>query len=88
LRRNLAGSNFRSAKEAPTLGGRDLRAIVFFLLSTALVLTVASMVFHNWIVTAALVAAYESWLLTRARMIRVMRRLRGKSVERSSYFRN
>jgi hypothetical protein len=65
---------------------RDVRAIAFCVLSSAAVVVVAQALLRHWLPVLALVSAYEAWLLTRPRMIRVMRRLRGERVEWSSYF--
>ncbi|HTK33859.1 MAG TPA: hypothetical protein VL358_01060 [Caulobacteraceae bacterium] len=67
---------------------RDMRAIAFCIATIALVMAAAFQLFGSWLPTGASTAAYAVWILTRARMIRVYRRLGGESVERSSYYRN
>ena len=66
---------------------RDLRAISFFLFSTAALLVVVRLA-AGWVPAVAVTLAYAVWLLTRPRMVRVMRRLRGETVDRSGYFWN
>ena len=66
---------------------RDIRAIAFCILSTAALAAVGEFALHRWIVVVAMVAAYDAWLLTRRRMVRVIRRLRGEQVGGwSSYY--
>jgi len=67
--------------------GRDVRAILFCVATTILLFVVSFLLFHNFIVTLALVAGYDAWLLTRPRMQRVFRRLRGDA-DWSGYFKN
>lgn len=67
---------------------RDLQAIVFCAASTALLLAGLLFVSRNVIVAVALTAAYDAWLLTRPRMLRVIRRLRGEKLERGNYYKN
>lgn len=66
---------------------RDVRAIVFCAVTTALLFAGAMVLLHNYLVALALTAAYGAWLLTRPRMIRVFRRLRGDP-DWSGYFDN
>ncbi|MDB5417275.1 MAG: hypothetical protein JWP50_694, partial [Phenylobacterium sp.] len=44
------------------------------------------LVSRSVIAAAALIAAYNAWLLTRPRMRRVFRRLRGETVDFSGYY--
>jgi hypothetical protein len=67
---------------------RDKRAIAFCVTSTIVLLAMTQAAFDNWIAATALAGAYAIWLLTRPRMIRVMRRMRGETVEKSSYYEN
>ena len=59
---------------------RDIRAIAF---CTATIPAVFALVYfgtQSWLPAAGVAAAYAAWLLTRPRMIRVMRRLRGDTI--------
>lgn len=56
---------------------RDVQAIVFCVLSTLALFAVLYLVTGSYFGSLALVAAYDAWLLTRPRMQRVIRRLRG-----------
>jgi hypothetical protein len=44
------------------------------------VLVVAYLGVHSWPISAVVAGAYAAWLLTRPRMIRVFRRLRGDTI--------
>ena len=66
---------------------RDLRAIAFFLISTSVLVALVVLLSGSGIAATALALAYAVWILTRPRMVRVMRRLRGENLERSGYFR-
>ncbi|HTI66935.1 MAG TPA: hypothetical protein VL460_05230 [Caulobacteraceae bacterium] len=74
--------------------GRDIRAISFCLVSIAAVFAATYFVadhlgFDVWLPTLAATGAYAAWLLTRPRMVRVFRRLRGQSIaEWTGYFEN
>lgn len=66
---------------------RDARAILFWIATTLLLILALEAALHRWVLTGIAVAAYNAWLLSRPRMIRVFRRLRGERWERaSSYF--
>lgn len=65
---------------------RDLRAILFCALTSVAVVLVSYLALKSVIVTAALVAAWLCWLLTRPRMRRVIRRLRGEPSGWSGYY--
>jgi hypothetical protein len=66
---------------------RDLRAILFWIATTLLLIVALQAVVHRWLVTGLAAAAYDAWLLSRPRMVRVFRRLRGERWERTSgYF--
>ncbi len=67
---------------------RDKRAVAFCVTSTAVLLAIAELALRNWLAASALAAAYAVWLMTRPRMVRVMRRMRGETVEKSSYYEN
>jgi len=58
---------------------RDVRAILFWLTTSFLLLALSYALTRGVIVTVALVAAYNAWLLTRPRARRVSRRLRGEA---------
>lgn len=66
---------------------RDVRAIVFCGASTLALLSGSQLLLHNAIFSLALSAAYAAWMLTRPRMMRVYRRLRGDP-DWSGYFDN
>ena len=65
--------------------GRDVRAIGFCLISIPLAFAAAylgakSFGLDRWVPTLAATGAYAVWLLTRPRMLRVFRRLRGQTI--------
>ena len=64
---------------------RDIRAIAFCVVSTAVVGAGGLLVMPDWVMAAALTLAYAVFVATRPRMLRVYRRLRGESVEMSGY---
>jgi hypothetical protein len=66
---------------------RDLRAIVFCVGTTLALFFVSYLLFQSVIASLALAGAAAAWLVTRPRMQRVMRRLRGDP-DWSGYFRN
>ena len=66
---------------------RDARAVLFWIATTLALILALEAAFHNWVLTAIATATYNAWLLSRPRMIRVFRRLRGERLERSGgYF--
>lgn len=66
---------------------RDMRAILFWIATTLLLILAVQAAAHHWVLTAIAAAAYNAWLLSRPRMVRVLRRLRGERWERTSgYF--
>jgi hypothetical protein len=66
---------------------RDRRAIAFWIVSTLVIATVTFLLTANVLALAGIVGAYNVWLLTRPRMVRVFRRLRGVP-DWSGYFMN
>jgi hypothetical protein len=64
---------------------RDARAIAFCFLSSVLLLAGVQFLVQSWLITAPLVAAYDVWLLTRPRMMRLFRRVRGERIQAYSY---
>jgi hypothetical protein len=70
----------------PRLRPRDVRAIAFWIVTSLALLVVAYAFARSVIVAAALAAAYNCWLLTRPRMRRVFRRLRGETIDFSGYY--
>jgi uncharacterized protein involved in cysteine biosynthesis len=65
---------------------RDVRAIAFWI-TTSLVLFAAAYIATGGVIAAvALTAAYNAWLLTRPRMRRVFRRMRGETSGFSGYY--
>ena len=68
---------------------RDVRAITFCAITIPGLFVASVMLLDNGLASAALTAAYAAWLLTRPRMIRVMRRLRGEPVSAwGAYYRD
>jgi hypothetical protein len=65
---------------------RDVRAIAFWLTTSLVLLAGVYVLTHSVIAAVALTAAYNCWLLTRPRMRRVFRRLRGETVDFSGYY--
>ena len=66
---------------------RDARAILFWIATTLLLILAMEAALHRWILTGLAAAAYNAWLLSRPRMIRLFRRLRGERWERTNgYF--
>ena len=57
---------------------RDVRAILFWTVSTAVLILLSQALLHRWVLTGVAAAAYNAWLLSRPRMIRVFRRLSGQ----------
>jgi hypothetical protein len=66
---------------------RDVRAIAFCATTPLIVAGAAQFLTHDILATAALTVAYAVFVLTRARMIRVYRRLSG-APDWSAYFDN
>jgi hypothetical protein len=66
---------------------RDLRAILFCAATTLVLLVASYLLVHSILVSLALTGAWDAWLLTRPRMVRVFRRLRGEP-DWSGYFKN
>lgn len=71
----------------PRMRARDVRAILFCVVTTAALFAVAFVFTRNYVASLGLTGAWAAWVLTRPRMIRVMRRLRGDP-DWSGYFRN
>lgn len=65
---------------------RDVRAIAFCFVTTLAILGICYVATQSLIASSALTAAYDVWLLTRPRMRRVLRRLRGETVDFTSYY--
>jgi hypothetical protein len=66
---------------------RDIQALAFCLLTLPLLFIALSYVLQAWQPAAVGALAYAIWLCTRARMIRVFRRLRGdQEVEWRGYY--
>lgn len=66
---------------------RDARAIAFCATTTLLLLLGSALLLHSLLISLALTGAWAALVLTRPRMIRVMRRLRGEP-DWSGYFKN
>jgi hypothetical protein len=66
---------------------RDVRAIAFCVVTTAGLLATAIIVTGNPLAAAGLTLAYDAWLLSRQRMVRLFGRLRGDP-DWSAYFDN
>ena len=66
---------------------RDARAILFWIATSVVLFVAVEAAFHRWVLSLLAAAAYNAWLLSRPRMVRVFRRLRGERYERTSgYF--
>ncbi len=72
----------------PVIRGRDVRSLAFCVATILLVYALATAVFGDQTIAAPAAAAYAAFILTRPRMIRVYRRLRGERLERSGYYKN
>ncbi len=70
------------------MSARDIRALAFWLIGTAAILALAGRMLDRWPFAFALAAAFSAFVLTRPRMIRMLRRLCGQHLKRESYFRN
>jgi hypothetical protein len=66
---------------------RDVRAIAFCAITTAAVLAVGYLATRNYLASLGVAAAYAAIVLTRPRMLRVFRRLRGDP-DWSGYYKN
>ena len=71
----------------PRMRGRDVRAILFCLLTAIALFVVAYLLSRSYLASVALTGGYVAWLLTRPRMQRVMRRLNG-APDWSGYYRD
>ena len=65
---------------------RDVRAILFWITSSLVLLAMSFLATHGVIASAAVTGAYNAWLLTRPRMRRVFRRMRGETTGFSGYY--
>lgn len=70
----------------PRLRPRDVRAILFSLVTSVALLVLTWLLSRSVLASAALTAAYDAWLFTRPRMRRVVRRLRGETVDFTGYY--
>jgi hypothetical protein len=71
----------------PRMRPRDVRAIAFWIVTSVVLLVGVFVLTGRGVLPAvALTGAYNLWLLTRPRMRRVFRRLRGETVDWSGYF--
>jgi hypothetical protein len=66
---------------------RDVRAITFCVATTLGLAVGAMLTTHSLLVSLPLTTAYGAWLLSRPRMLRIYRRLRGEA-DWSGYFDN
>jgi hypothetical protein len=66
---------------------RDIRAIAFCIITTLMLLVVAFIYTGNYPLAVLLTAAWAAFILTRPRMLRVFRRMRGEA-DWSGYYRN
>jgi len=67
---------------------RDVRAIMFCVATTAAIAAATIVLLRDWTLVALLTAAWLALILTRPRMVRVLRRLGGQTVEVDSYYRD
>jgi len=65
---------------------RDARAILFCITTTLVLLAASYLALRSVIISAALTAAWLAWVLTRPRMRRVARRLRGETDDWTGYY--
>ncbi len=66
---------------------RDARAVLFWVASTIVLVFALEAAFRSWVLSGIGAAAYDAWLLSRPRMIRLFRRLRGERLQRlGGYF--
>jgi len=65
---------------------RDVRAIAFWLATSLILLVGVYLALRSVIAAAALTGAWNAWLLTRPRMRRVFRRLRGETTDFTGYY--
>jgi len=70
----------------PRIRPRDVRAIAFWIVTSLMLLVGVYFLTGGVLAAVALTGAYNLWLLTRPRMRRVLRRLRGETVDYSGYF--
>ena len=70
----------------PRMRPRDVRAILFCFAASLALFGMSYLAAHSLIVSTALTGALDAWLLTRPRMRRVLRRLRGETVDFTSYY--
>ena len=70
----------------PRMRGRDVRAIAFVALTSLFLLVSAYAASRSVIGASALTAAWLAFALTRPRMRRVMRRLRGEDDGWTGYY--
>jgi hypothetical protein len=68
------------------LRARDIRALVFVGASSLALLVGTYFALRSVIVAAALTAAWLAWVLTRPRLRRVIKRLRGESDGWTGYY--
>lgn len=66
---------------------RDVRAILFCAATSVAVFLICLIAIGDYLISLVVLAAYLAWILTRPRMVRVMRRLRGEP-DWSNYFRD
>jgi hypothetical protein len=66
---------------------RDARAIAFCVVTTLLLLVASFVLLRSFLISVAATGAYAALVLTRPRMIRVIRRLRGEP-DWGGYFKN
>ncbi|WP_309090911.1 hypothetical protein [Phenylobacterium sp.] len=66
---------------------RDVRAIIFCAATTLVLLAGSYLLLQSALISLALGGAWLAWLLTRPRMQRVIRRLRGEP-DWNGYFKN
>jgi uncharacterized protein (DUF58 family) len=62
---------------------RDVRAILFWIATSIALFLALETAFHHWVMALLATAVYNAWLLSRPRMVRVFRRIRGERFERS-----
>ncbi len=66
---------------------RDARAIIFCVVTVLALFAAVYLTSRNYLAAVALALAYGAWIMTRARMLRVLRRLRGEA-DWSGYYKD
>jgi hypothetical protein len=83
----VLGFGLNQAASEQAMRPRDARAILFWIATSIGLFLALEATFQRWVLALLATAAYNAWLLSRPRMVRVFRRIRGERLERSGgYF--